>query len=274
MNRTACLAALVLVACGPTVKSVTVEPPRAALDARNASATFTATAKDEAGRPIADPKVKPTWTSSAPLVASVDPTGKVTALKSGEAVITAAFGEAKGSAKAVVSIPASVTVSPPSLELAGAGRTAALTAKVADDSGKEYAAPRVAWASSDSRVARVSEKGEVTAMGGGVATVTASVGAARGEARVVVRLPQFAKIAVKPARVSLARAGATHKLTATALDRRGKPVAGVPVSWKSANERIVRVEPDGLVTAVKKGKAKVTATAGARSASVQVTVKK
>lgn len=274
MNRTACLVALVLVACGPTVKSVSVEPPRAALDARNATATFTAVAKDEAGRPIADPKVKPTWTSSAPLVASVDASGKVTALKSGEAAITATFGEVKGTAKAVVSIPASVTVSPTSVELAGAGKTAALTAKVADDSGKEYAAPRVAWASADARVARVSEKGEVTATGAGVTNITATVGSARGEARVVVRVPQFAKLQVKPARVSLARAGATHKLVAAALDRKGKQVTGVPVSWRSANERIVKVEPDGTVTAVKKGKAKVTASAGNRSASAQVTVKK
>lgn len=274
MNRTTCLLALSLAACGPSVKSVTVDPPRAVLDAKNATATFTATAKDDSGRPIVDPKVKPTWTSSAPLVASVDSGGKVTALKSGEAVITAAFGEAKGSAKTTVSIPAAVTVSPASVELAGAGKSAALAVRVADDSGKEYAAPRVAWASSDPRVARVTEKGEVSATGAGVATITATVGAARGEARVIVRLPQFARLQVKPARMALARAGATGKLVAAAVDRKGKHVAGVPVSWRSANEKVVRVEPDGMVIAVKKGKARVTAVAGGKSASAEVTVKK
>jgi uncharacterized protein YjdB len=274
MNRIPCLVALALVACGPTVKSVSVEPQRAVLDAKNATATFTATAKDDAGRPIADPKVKPTWTSSAPLVASVDAAGKVTALKSGEAVITAAFGEVKGNAKATVTIPASATVSPASVELAGAGKTATLTVKVADDSGKEYTAPRVTWSSSDPRVATVSDKGVVTAVSGGAVTISASVGSARGETRAVVRLPQFARLQVKPARVALARAGATGKLVAAALDRRGKQVAGVPVSWRSANEKIVRVEADGMVTAVKKGKTRVTASAGGKSASAEVTVKK
>lgn len=274
MNRMSCLVALALAACGPTVKSVTVEPQRAVLDAKNATATFKATAKDDAGRPITDAKVMPTWTSSAPLVASVDAAGKVTALKSGEAVITAAFGEVKGSAKASVSIPASATVSPSSVELAGVGKTAALAVKVADDSGKEYAAPRVTWASSDPRVATVSDKGVVTAVGAGAVTISAAVGQARGESRAVVRLPQFAKLQVKPARVALARAGATGKLVASALDRRGKPVQGVPVSWRSANERIVRVEADGTVTAVKKGKARVSAIAGGKSASAEVTVKR
>jgi len=256
------------------VKSVSVEPPRAVLDAKNATATFTATAKDDAGRPIANPKGKPAWTSSAPLVASVDDGGKVTALKSGEAVISAAFGEVKGSAKATVSIPAFATVSPGSVELAGVGKAAALTVRVTDDSGKEYAAPRVTWSSSDPRVARVSDKGEVTATGAGTTTVSATVGSAKGDSKVTVRLPQFAKLQVKPARIPLARAGATGKLVATALDRKGKHVAGVPVSWRSANEKVVRVEADGTVTAVKKGKARVTASAGGKSASAEITVKK
>ena len=116
--------------------------------------------------------------------------------------------------------------------------------------------------------------GQVTAVGAGSATVSASVGSVRGQAEVTVKVPDFAKLAVKPARVALGKAGASAKLAATAYDKKGKPVAGVPVAWKSAREGVVKVGADGTVTAVKKGKAKVTASAGRRSAAVEVTVKK
>jgi uncharacterized protein YjdB len=274
MKRIASLAALALAACGPSVKSLTVEPPRAVLEAKGAVAVFKATPKDDKGRPVADGQVKPTWTSSAPLVASVDETGKVTALKSGEATITAAVGDVKGSAKVAVAIPATVTLVPASVELKGAGQTARLEAKVADDSGRALPGPKsVTWASSDPSIVKVAD-GQVTAVGAGSATVSASVGSVRGQAEVTVKVPDFARLVVKPVRVALGKAGASARIAVTALDRKGKHVAGVPVAWKSANEGVVKVASDGTVTAVKKGKAKVTASAGGRSAAVEVTVKK
>ncbi len=274
MKRIASLAILALAACGPSVKSLTVDPPRATLEAKGAVVVFRATPKDEKGRPITDGQLKPAWTSSAPLVASVDEAGKVTALKSGEATITAAIGDVKGSAKVGVSIPATVTLVPATVELKGAGQTARLEAKVADDSGRALPAPKsVTWTSSDPSIVKVAE-GQITAVGAGSATVSASVGSVRGQAEVTVKVPDFAKLAVKPARVALGKAGASARLTATAHDKKGKPVAGVPVSWKSANEGVARIGADGTVVAVKKGKAKVTASAGGKSATVEVTVKK
>jgi uncharacterized protein YjdB len=274
MKRIASIAILALAACGPSVKTLTVEPPRAILEAKGAVVVFRATPKDDKGRPIADAQLKPAWTSSAPLVASVDEAGKVTALKSGEATITAAIGEVKGSAKVGVSIPASVAIVPAALELKGAGQTARLEAKVADDSGRPLPGPKsVTWASSDPSIVKVAD-GQVTAVGAGSATVSASVGSIRGQAEVSVKVPDFAKLAVKPAKVALGKAGASAKLSATALDKKGKPVAGVPVSWKSANEGVARIGADGTVVAVKKGKAKVTASAGGKSAAAEVTVKK
>ena len=274
MKRIASLVILALAACGPSVKSITVEPPRATLEAKGAVVVFKATPKDDKGRPIADGQVKPTWTSSAPLVASVDETGKVTALKSGEATITAAVGDVKGAAKVAVAIPASVTLIPATVELKGTGQTARLEAKVADDSGRELPGPKsITWASSDPSIVKVAD-GQVTAVGAGSATVSASVGSVRGQAEVTVKVPDFAKLAVKPAKVALAKAGATARLTVHATDKKGKPVAGVSVSWKSANERVAKVGVDGTVTAVKKGRAKVTASAGGKSAAVEVTVKR
>ncbi len=272
MRRLALLAAAALAACGPSVKKVAVDPPSATLDQKGATAVFKATARDEKDRPVTE-GVKVAWTSSAPLVASVDEAGKVTALKSGEATVTAAVGEVKGTSRVFVAIPATVTLAPASLALK-AGESASLEVKVADDSGKPLAAPRtVVWASSDPSVATVAN-GRVAAVGGGKAVISASLGALKGEAPVTVRLPEFARLAVKPGKLALAKAGQSGKLSAAALDKKGKPVAGVPMAWKSSAEAVARVAPDGTVTAVKKGKARITASAGGKSASAEVTVKK
>lgn len=272
MRRLALLAAAAMAACGPSVKKVAVDPPSAALDQKGATAVLKATARDEKDRPVTE-GVKVAWTSSAPLVASVDEGGRVTALKSGEATITAAVGEVKGTAKVSVAIPATVALAPASLALK-AGESATFDLKVADDSGKPLPAPRTAvWSSTDPAVATV-VGGRVAAVGGGKAVVSASVGALKAEAPVTVKLPEFSKLALKPARLALAKAGASGKLAASALDRKGKPVAGVPLAWKSSAPGVARVAPDGTVTAVKKGKARITASAGGKSASAEVTVRK
>jgi uncharacterized protein YjdB len=272
MRRLALLVAAALAACGPSVKKLAVDPPTATLDQKGATVALKATARDDKDRLVTE-GVKVAWTSSAPLVASVDEGGKVTALKSGEATITAAVGEVKVAAKVFVAIPATVSLAPATVALK-AGESATLQVRVADDSGKPLAAPAgVVWASSDPAVATVAD-GRVTGVGGGKAVVSASVGALKGEAPVTVKLPEFAKLAVKPGKLALAKAGASGKLTATALDKKGKPVAHVPVAWKSSSAAVVRVAPDGTVTGVKKGKARITASAGGKSASAEVTVKK
>ena len=66
--------------------------------------------------------------------------------------------------------------------------------------------------------------------------------------------------------------GGSATLTVSALDKKGTPVA-VPTTWKSSNPKIAKVEA-GVVTAVRKGKAKITVSAGRKAASAKVTVTK
>jgi alpha-amylase len=49
-------------------------------------------------------------------------------------------------------------------------------------------------------------------------------------------------------------------------------VGGVPVTWKSSDPRVATVSSEGVVTAVKKGSAKISASASGKSATVGVTV--
>lgn len=81
--------------------AVTVSPAAATLDALGATVQLTATVTDKAGKPLTTAAV--TWASSDAAVASVDATGKVTALKQGTTDVTASAG-------AVTSSPVRVTV--------------------------------------------------------------------------------------------------------------------------------------------------------------------
>lgn len=81
------------------VASVTVSPALHTFYAVGATATFTAAAADANGHPVVD--IDPTWESSAPLVATVDANGVVTAVGDGETQITATVDGVAGSARVV-----------------------------------------------------------------------------------------------------------------------------------------------------------------------------
>src|SRR5512137_1378211 len=216
MKRSAVLIALAVAACGPSVKSVSVEPARATLDAKGAAAPLRAVARDDKGQPIDAAKLKVAWSSSAPQTASVDESGTVTAQRSGEATVTAAIGDVKGAAQVVVSIPVSVSVSAVSRDLRP-GETVVLSVVVVDDSGKPVTVPRtITWSTSDAGVASVTD-GKVVATGPGTATITAATAALRGTSQVTVRVPEFAKLALTPSKTQTIRKGDDLVLKVAAL---------------------------------------------------------
>jgi alpha-amylase len=271
MKRSAVLIALAVVACGPSVKSVSVEPARATLDAKGASAQLRAVARDDKGQPVDASKLKVAWSSSAPQTATVDEAGAVTAQRSGEATVTAAIGEVKGAAQVVVSIPVSVSVSTVSRDLRP-GETVVLSVVVVDDSGKPVTVPRtITWSTSDAGVVRVVD-GKLEAVGPGSATVIAATGALKGTSAVTVRVPEFARLSLTPAKTQTVKKGDRMTFKVAALDKKGQKVGGVPVTWKSSDPRIATVSADGVVTGAKKGSAKITASASGKSATVGVTV--
>jgi uncharacterized protein YjdB len=271
MKRSAIFVVLALAACGPSVKTVTVEPGKATLDAKGGTVRLSAVAKDDKGQPIDTAKLKVAWTSSTPQVAAVDEGGTVTAQRSGEAAVTAAIGEVKGSAVVVVSIPVSISVSAASRDLRP-GETVVLSVVVVDDTGKPVTVPRtINWTTSDPAIATVVD-GKVVAVGPGTATVTAAAGSLKGTSSVAVKIPDFAKLALTPAKTQTLKRGDNLGLKVSALDKKGQKVGGVPVAWKSSDPRIATVSADGVVHAVKKGSAKITASASGKTATVQVTV--
>ena len=271
MKRSAVLIALAVAACGPSVKSVSVEPAKVTLDAKGATAQLKAVARDDKGQAIDPTKVKVAWASGAPQTAAVDESGLLLAQRSGETAVTASIGEVKGVAQVVVSIPASISVTAVSKE-ARPGEVVPLSVVVVDDTGKPVTVPRtITWSTSDAAVARVTD-GKVEAVGPGSATLTAATGQLKGGVTLTVRVPEFAKLALTPAKTQTLKKGDRFTFKVAALDKKGQKVGGVPVAWKSSDARIATVSAEGVVTAVKKGSAKITATASGKSATVGVSV--
>ncbi len=122
------------------------------------------------------------WSSDDPSVATVDATGRVTALSKGTATVTLATATPGVSATCdvVVMVPVSaVTLNVHALDLiAGDAADLAATVTPADTS---Y--PGVTWTSDKPGVATVDDSGHVTAVGPGTATITATAGGGGVEKR-------------------------------------------------------------------------------------------
>ncbi len=179
------LAAATIAGCMPKPASVQVQPGQAQIGTAGGTADFKASVLDKDGKEI--PNAKVAWASSAPEVADVAD-GKVTAKKSGTAMISATAETAKGEATVVVSIPASLTVEPAEVAL-NVGGTAALTGVIRDDAGQP-AAGVISYASGDAAIATADPaSGAITAVAAGETTVTATFGALSQSVKVKVNAP-------------------------------------------------------------------------------------
>ncbi len=202
-----------------------------------------------------------TWGSSDVSVATVAD-GRVTAKKSGTAIITAKSGSCIAECTVTISVDVeSVTLDKTTLSLA-VGETTQLTATVKPDDTTDK---NVAWASSDESVATVAD-GRVTAKKSGEATITAKSGSCIAECKVTITV-STETVTLDKTTLSLA-IGETATLVATV-----KPddATDKNVSWTSSDESIAKVD-NGNVTAIKAGKANIVANCGGKTAECAVTV--
>ena len=208
------------------------------------------------------------WSSANPSVATVSNGGLVTAVAEGSTEITASAGGKKASCKVTVSKKvvevSSVELNKTELSLAkGASETLIATVNPADATNKT-----IIWDSRDASVASVDGDGKVTALAGGTTVITAMASGKVASCTVTVSVP-VESLSLDQTSVTLAE-NESITLTATVgpADATDKTV-----TWSSSNPAIATVE-DGKVTAIKEGSATITAKAGEKSATCQVTVKK
>jgi len=171
-------------------------------------------------------------------------------------------------------VPATVQVSPSSVELTEIGATAQAIATVMDADGVEMPTAAVTWSSSNTAVATVDEGGTAEAVGEGSTTITAQSGDATGSVQVTVVLPAPtpAELLIDPDTATLTEAGATIQLSATVLDATGTEIEGAAMTWTTSDAEVASVSEDGLVEAITAGTATITATSGDASGTAEITV--
>ena len=215
------------------------------------------------------------WNSCDASVATVDMSGRVTALSLGEAIIKATATDGSGvSATCVITVSATqaegVSITAEGQTTLKVGGTVQLRARVIPEAATDKS---VTWRSSDDKIATVTTEGLVAAVGVGTATITCANSA--GQTAMV-------KITVEPTFVS----SITLNLTAVTLNESGtlqleaavQPdnAADKTVVWTSSNEAVATVDESGVVTAIGTGSAEITVTANdgsGQSATCVVTVK-
>lgn len=207
-----------------------------------------------------------TWTSSDEAIATVVD-GVVTAVTEGDVVITATAGDESATCDVTVSEPyipvEELILDKTSLEMIK-GDTEIITATVKPDDATEK---KVEWSSADEKIATVDENGKVTATGAGETVITAKAGDLEATCSVTVKIP-VESITLDKTSLTL-KVGATAVLTATV-----KPddATDKTVTWSSSDNSVATVDKTGKVTGVKEGKAIITAKAGDKSATCEVTV--
>lgn len=198
------------------------------------------------------------WSSGNEEVATVDETGLVTALKVGEASITATANDGSGvSATCVVTVTPklaeSISLNETELTLERTA-TAQLTATVLPETADDRS---VTWSSGNTAVAKVDEYGMVTAVGLGETVITAITddGTDQTATCFVKVTPKLVKsLSLSETELSIEN-GSSAQLTAVISPQDADDGS---VAWTSNNTMAATVDATGRITATGVGTAVIT----------------
>ena len=218
-----------------------------------------------------------TWKSSNAKVASIDASGKITCLKAGTVTITATANDGSGKKASfklqIVKLMKSLGLV--DVSVAG-GKSVTLKPLIgpADTTNK-----KLTWSVSENEYGiKINGSGKVSTKAvtepvNVTVTVSALDGSGVSASCEVTVYPATTKVTISakggelPASISV---DTTLELTASCLPENTANV----YTWKSSNEKIAAVDANGVVTAIKAGKVKITCTAAdGTNKSASVTLK-
>lgn len=218
-----------------------------------------------------------TWKSSNAKVASIDASGKITCLKAGTVTITATANDGSGKKASfklqIVKLMKSLGLV--DVSVAG-GKSVTLKPLIgpADTTNK-----KLTWSVSENEYGiKINGSGKVSTKAvtepvNVTVTVSALDGSGVSASCEVTVYPATTKVTISakggelPASISV---DTTLELTASSLPENTANV----YTWKSSNEKIAAVDANGVVTAIKAGKVKITCTAAdGTNKSASVTLK-
>ena len=129
-------------------------------------------------------------------------------------------------------VPATITLTPPSLSFIAAGQSQKVTPSVTDEHGNSISNASVAWSTSNAAVAAVDADGTVTAQGIGSAEVTATAGSATAKAPVtVLQAPTQLQKLSGDGQIGIAGQLLPQPLVVEVNDAQGNPVTGATVTF-------------------------------------------
>ena len=275
------LFALIIAGCGtkepqPTTVAVTgVSLDKTSLSlVEGSSETLTATVSPENAS-----NKSVSWKSSAADVATVDGSGKVTAVKAGSATVTVttADGSKTASCSVTVTEEAKIVITGNTAKAPAQGGTAEFPIKYNTSYTIEIEQSAREWLHFVETKAMQSGTlvFSVDANTGDTRTGKATLKADDGKIEpITLTFEQDPFIAVSSVQVSPEAAelevGETFALTVTVLPANA---TGKTVTWASDNESVATVSESGVVTGKADGSATITATAGEKTASCIITVK-
>ena len=215
------------------------------------------------------------WTSSNKDVATVTSSGKITAAGKGTAVIKAEATDGSGKYVSCVVTVNNIQILNVSLDKSSfdlsEGDTAAIKATIYPTNATNQT---LKWTSSNSSVATVDSKGNITAgatKGYAIITAAATDGSGKSAECVVLSKPKVAITGLTinyGAALDILQGDATY-LKATILPANATTQT---VTWSTTDSAIASIDSTGLLKGVKLGEATITATGDSKSVSIKVTV--
>lgn len=195
-------------------------------------------------------------------------TCEVTAVSAGTAIITATAGEFSDACTVTVTVPnvpvTGVKITPETLSLKK-GETGDITVTVEPDNATDKTVTLESDKEEVATVEKTDDGYKVTAVGKGTAIITATAGEKSAKCTVTVTVPAE-KVTLNQETLFLLTGG-TETLEATL-----EPTDSTDtVKWTTGDPAVATVD-NGVVTAVGKGTAVITAAAGEQSATCKVTV--
>lgn len=147
------------------------------------------------------------------------------------------------------------------------GDTETLVATVTPDNATSKV---LTWTSSNPAIASVSDAGLVTAVAVGETTIKVECGSFSAECKVTVSAAFVAveSVSLNQSELTLPRKRAAAVLATVLPANATDPT----VTWTSGNTAVATVDANGKITGVSAGETKITATAGSKSAELNVTV--
>lgn len=230
---------------------------------------FTATGKDESGKPV---DMQPAaWFAFPSDTASADQSGTVVFHDAGKVVVGVVIGGKTAFVEVKVhpSPIARVEIEPLSAPVVVGGATK-LQAVARARNGNPRSDVAVHWASDNSDVATVDAAGLVTGIKSGKAKLRANAEKASESITIEVIPDPVRSLAVEP-RSSNARTGDVIHFAARAVDESGTTMKKVPVRWAVSGAGAM-IEADGGFVAERPGTYVVTAASGEHTAVASVVV--